>query len=197
MREKKIIPIRRETPKSATPLSDASIAVACGTRDPAAITILFDRFHHKVGRYISRLIGSVNVEDLVQSTFVEVVRGGTVYDGRASVTTWLFAIATNIVRHHRRSFARKKRLTNALKMEPTPSMQNFDDNLDTVRKIEKANEILMELSLSQREAFVLCVLEGQSAKETAEILGTSESAVWKRVCKARATIRRKVLEDKS
>jgi RNA polymerase sigma-70 factor, ECF subfamily len=194
--KEKIIPIRSEKKKSREKLSDEAIAAACGTGDPVALSILFERFQNSVARYICRLTGSFQVEDLVQSTFLEVVKGKTIYDGRASVVTWLFSIATNIVRHERRSYSRKKRLEKALKNEPGPSACSIDKKIDLINKVEKAHEVLKEISESQREAFVLCILEGLSAKETAVILNTSESAVWKRICKARAIIRKKVLEDK-
>jgi RNA polymerase sigma-70 factor, ECF subfamily len=193
--KEKIIPIQRLRDRDSNPMSDQAIAAACGTGDGAAITILFNRFQIRITRFVQRLNGTKNLQDLVQSTFVEVVRGNTVYDGRASVTTWLFAIATNIVRNSRRSFFRRNRLNAALMKEPRHEIQSAGELLDNVRKIERANESLSSLSDSQREAFVLFVLEGLSAKEAALTMGTSESAVWKLVCKARANLRRKVLEE--
>ncbi|MBU1070369.1 RNA polymerase sigma factor [Myxococcota bacterium] len=192
--EEKLIALQRPRKGSEDSLSDEGIAAACGTGDRSAITILYDRFHQRVARFIYRLNGRDQVDDLMQATFLEVVRGNTIYDGRSSVTTWLFSIATNIVRHHRRSFARKQRLTEALRDEPRPGIAHLEDGFDEESRIVRANAAMQELSETQRAAFVLCVLEGLSAKEAALALDTSVSAVWKRVCKARATLRRKVLE---
>ncbi|PKN47773.1 MAG: hypothetical protein CVU59_01670 [Deltaproteobacteria bacterium HGW-Deltaproteobacteria-17] len=193
--QEKIIPLQRPRKDVEDALTDEGIAAACGTGDRSAITILYDRFHQRVARFIYRLNGRDQVEDLVQATFLEVVRGNTIYDGRGSVTTWLFAIATNIVRHHRRSFARKVRLAGALSQEPVPTTTLPEDVLDEEGRIARANTALQALEETQRAAFVLCVLEGLSAREAAQALGTSESAVWKRVCKARATLRRQVQEE--
>ncbi|PKN21907.1 MAG: hypothetical protein CVU65_15965 [Deltaproteobacteria bacterium HGW-Deltaproteobacteria-22] len=193
--QEKIIPLQRARKDVEDALTDEGIAAACGTGDRSAITILYDRFHQRVARFIYRLNGRDQVDDLMQATFLEVVRGNTVYDGRSSVTTWLFSIAANIVRHHRRSFARKLRLTEALRDNPRPGIAHLEDGFDEESRIVRANAALQELSETQRAAFVLCVLEGLSAKEAALALDTSESAVWKRVCKARATLRRKVLEE--
>jgi len=190
-----VIPFHRDADRQDLPLSDAAVACACATGDGAAITMLFDRFHHSVARYISRLLGAWDVEDLVQATFLEVLRGNSRYDGRASVTTWLFAIATNIVRHHRRTDRRKLRLVAAMTHEAPPSHADVADRVDVARQLERAEELLAGLGTSQREAFVLCVLEGCSAREAATILGTSEGAVWKRVCKARAAIRDNLREE--
>ncbi len=193
--EEKLIVLQRSRKETEDSLSDEGIAAACGTGDRSAITILYDRFHQRVARFIYRLNGRDQVDDMVQAVFLEVVRGNTVYDGRSSVTTWLFSIAANIVRHQRRSFARKLKLSNALLDERRPAIALPEDGLDDEDRIVRANQALQELSETQRAAFVLCVLEGLSAKEAALALETSESAVWKRVCKARATLRRKVLEE--
>ena len=176
------------------PLSDDAIARACGAGDPSAVGELFDRFHRPVAGYIARLIGRTSdVEDLVQSTFLQIARGKTVYDGRASVKTWIFAIATNVVRHHRRTYARRFRLHSAvasqdrpLSVVPAPP----DDHANARRQLQRARAALASLSDDQREAFVLCDLEGLSAREAGEILGLSEAAVWKRASRARAKVRR-------
>ncbi|MBU1240487.1 RNA polymerase sigma factor [Myxococcota bacterium] len=190
-----IIPFLREDEGTPLPLSDEAIARACSTGDAAAITILFERFNPNVARYISRLLGTFDVDDLVQATFLEVLRGKTQYDGRASVTTWLFAIATNIVRHHRRTDNRKLRLMAAISRDIKSPSRDASHNLDSARQLERVRALLLELSDTQREAFVLCILEGYSAREAAQVLGTSEAAVWKRVCKARAKIRGRILEE--
>lgn len=195
--EEKLIPIQRARRNSEEPLSDEGIAAACGTGDPLAITILFDRFYERVARYIYRINGKDQVEDLVQSTFLEIVKGNTIYDGRVSVTTWLFAIATNIVRHHRRSFRKQLRIQTALDNHTLQPYCNPSDCAENLQKIRQANEVLFALPDSQRLAFTLCVLEGLSAREAAVVLKTSESAVWKRVCLARETLRREILEKQS
>lgn len=193
--EENLIPLQRARRSTEDSLSDEGIAAACGAGDRSAVTILFDRFHERVARYIYRINGRDQIDDLVQSTFLEVVKGKTVYDGRVSVTTWLFAIATNIVRHHRRSFSRRLRLHTALGNEPQYNPWNPGERMDDEQKIKKANEALQALGESQRSAFILCVLEGLSAREAAAVLQTSESAVWKRVCKAREALRRKMVEE--
>lgn len=78
----------------------------------------FDQF---VQRYERRLIAYLSqrisprpnietIEDLAQETFLRAFRatkGGHMCEGLASVATWLFAIANNIVRDHFRSEQRK------------------------------------------------------------------------------------------
>jgi RNA polymerase sigma factor (sigma-70 family) len=172
------------------PLSDEALARACAGGDPAAIGALFDRFHVPVARFLYRLVlNADDVEDLVQTTFLELVRGKAVYDGRASVLTWLFAIATNVSRHHRRSFGRRRRLLAAVGWAQVPEESDAADRADARLQLLKVRDALRELSQSLREAFVLCELEGLSAREAAQVCGASEAAIWKRVSKARRAVR--------
>ena len=106
-----VIPLRPGPSAQArtSALSDEGLARACGAGDPAAIGELFDRFQPRVTRYLRRLLPDDAVEDALQAVFLEVARGTAVFDGRAAVSTWLFASATNVARHERRSFARRRR----------------------------------------------------------------------------------------
>jgi RNA polymerase sigma-70 factor (ECF subfamily) len=176
---------------AGTPLSDEAVARACAGGDAGAVTMLFDRFHPSVTRFVRWMIGTgPDVEDLVQSTFLEVARGGASFDEtRGGVRTWLFAIATNVVRHHRRSNARRARLLTAVSWSVERTVDDLHDRTDARARARLAQEGLESLSEELRDAFVLCELTGVSAREAGAILGTSEVAVWKRVSKARAAVR--------
>lgn len=185
----------RSARRTDPPASDEALAMACAKGDAEAISALFERYRRPVARYVHRLLGgSPDVEDVVQSTFLEVARGKSTYDvKRASVQTWLFAIATYVVRHHRRSRGRRQRLLAAVRWaSPLPNTEP-GANLDACRRIDQAKHALEQLSSKLREAFVLCELEGFSAAKAGAVLGISEVAVWKRVSKARQLIRRMVL----
>ncbi len=185
--------MRKRRSSTEHEMSDEALARACSTGDPAAVGLLFDRFHPRIARYLGRLVSHDEVEDLVQQTFYQVARSKSGYDGRASVSTWLMAIATNVVRHHRRTMGRRRKLASALAHAHDDVSQDVARDVDSKRKLAAAKAALMALSPALREAFVLCELEGYSAREAGEILGASESAVWKRVSKARKAIRQSVL----
>ena len=107
----------RQPAGSHQPLSDEAVALACASGDSAAVAELFDRFHKPVARYLCRiLVDRGEVEDCLQATFLEVARGKTGYQARSSVSTWLFGIATNVVRHQARSAGRRARLGQALRL---------------------------------------------------------------------------------
>lgn len=185
----------RSARRTDPPASDEELALACAYGDAQAISALFERYRRPVARYVHRLLaGSSEVEDVVQSTFLEVARGKSAYDARrASVLTWLFAIATYVVRHQRRSQGRRHRLLAALRWESSSAPIDPGANFDARRRVEQAKHALEQLSPKLREAFVLCELEGLTAEQAGIVLGISEVAVWKRVSKARQFIRRTVL----
>lgn len=188
-----VITLHPEIVESAK-LSDEALALACASADPAAVTELFRRFHEPVARYLSRLVHDPSdVEDLVQATFVEVARGRAQYGSRSKVRTWLFGIATNLTRVFWRSARRRVRLVRELTLvEVRASGQLTPSALDSQSALALARRALEALPEGQREAFVLCEVEGFTAKEAAEVLMVSEAAVWKRVSYARNTIQRYV-----
>jgi len=176
-------------------LSDPALALACAGGDAAAIAALFDRFQRRVAGYVARLCGGgPDVEDLVQATFVEVARGAATYQAaRGGVATWLFSVATNVVRHHRRATSRRLRLVAAFAREGHAPGDDPAGSADARMLLGRAEQALAGLAHELREAFVLCELEGLSAGDAASVLGASEAAVWKRVSKARHALRASVL----
>jgi RNA polymerase sigma-70 factor, ECF subfamily len=189
-KEPKAVSALRARDQTLPKLSDESVATACSTGDSAAVAELFLRFHAPVTRYLSRLVPSrTDVEDLLQTTFLQIAKGRAHYAGRASVRTWLLGIATNVVKHHRRSGARLLRLLDAARREPPPAPPWPCDDDAAKRALRRIEQALSSLSPEQRFAFVLCEIEGLSAREAALILETSEQAVWRRVSDARRALR--------
>ncbi len=185
--------VRLRQPPPAEPLlSNEAVAAACSTGDPAAVAELFDRYHQSVTRFLSRSVGqAADVEDLLQATFMEVARGRTRFDGRSAVLTWLLGVAANVARHHIRTKARQSRLRAAFSVATSAQTQAAPDQaVEARRALLRVQRALEALPVERRLAFVLCEIEGLSAREAATVLGTSESAVWKRVSDARKALRR-------
>lgn len=191
MAERRALILLRSSREATPALSDESLAMACSAGDPGALAGLFDRYQALVTRYLSRLVRSqVDVEDLLQTTFLQVAQGGSRYQGRSSVRTWLLGIATNVARHHFRSHARRTRLLAAAARDGEVASRSAQpESLSEARQLlERARAALANLSAERRFAFVLCEIEGLSAREAALVLGTSEQAVWRRVSDARRSL---------
>ena len=187
----RVVRIRQPSPADGTPWSDEAVAHACASRDPVALSELFDRFHVRVTRYLSRAVGRTGeVEDLVQNTFLEIARGRARFDGRSAVATWLLGIATNVARHHLRSRSRRLRLLEAVKaVIPLGAATGAAETLDARRLLQRVDDQLQAEPPERRLAFLLCELEGVSAGDAARLLETTETAVWKRVSDVRRALR--------
>ena len=190
----KVLPLRR-IEGTAAELSDEVLVAGCGLGDMAALGALFDRFHDSVRRFLARIAGADDrdLDDLVQTTFETVLRAARRYDGRASVRTWIFGIANNVVRHHVRSEVRRKRLVSVV-VAPDAST----DTGAAASEHERAARLhaaILALSPKLREVFVLIYLEGVPGTEAARVLGIREGAVWKRLHDARVQLRDALARD--
>lgn len=166
--------------------SDEALAIACGNRDPAAAAELYSRYRLPVTRYLTRLLGRSDVEDLVQTTFLQVARLQGKFEGRSSVKTWLFAIATNITKEHCRKSARHLRLLLTLSTNgETGGGDRLSEEVDARRSLSRVRSAYASLPETVKTAYFLCEWEAMTAKEASVVLRTSESAVWKRVSEAR------------
>lgn len=68
----------------------------------------FDEHRRALHAHCYRLAGNVaDADDLVQETFLRAWRSRTQYEGRASIRTRLYRIATNIYLDHRKAAARR------------------------------------------------------------------------------------------
>jgi RNA polymerase sigma-70 factor (ECF subfamily) len=56
---------------------------------------IYAEFRPKILRYLTRLVGEFEAEDLTQEVFIKISRSLEVFRGEASISTWVFRIATN------------------------------------------------------------------------------------------------------
>jgi RNA polymerase sigma factor (sigma-70 family) len=188
-----LVPLRR-IDGAVHELSDEALVSAAAARDSAALGALFDRFAADVHRFLGRIAGryAADLDDLVQATFLEVYRSSARFDRRSSVKTWIFGIAVNVARHHRRSEGRRRATLQRFSTIGGGSQARPDAAIDRNRQLERLAHALDDLSEPLRVAYVLCVVEELTAREAATALDTSEGTVWRRVHEARAELRRRL-----
>ncbi|MFN8123315.1 MAG: RNA polymerase sigma factor [Thermoleophilia bacterium] len=84
-------------------LTDAQILSRCGD-DPSSFALLIERHHAGLHRYAARRVGADEADDIVAETFTAAYRRRDRFDGRRpDARAWLFGIATNLLRDHRRT----------------------------------------------------------------------------------------------
>jgi RNA polymerase sigma-70 factor (ECF subfamily) len=80
---------------------DAVLVKALSARDPDAFAYLLDRYHSPLVRLAQQYVPNRAVADeVVQETWLAVIRGIDGFEQRASLKTWLFRILVNIARSH-------------------------------------------------------------------------------------------------
>lgn len=180
---------------------DVALVAACAEGDREALGLLFDRHHRDVFRFVSRLAGPAftEVDDVVQATFLTAFRAAGAFRGGAQVRTWLFGIAAQVLRHHRRSLwrrlARLRGLFEQVSVEPPPAPRRPDIDFERREDLLRLQAALGRLSAAQREAFVLCDLEETPGIEAAAALGLPAGTLYRRLHEARVALRAAIARD--
>ncbi|HEX3698387.1 MAG TPA: RNA polymerase sigma factor [Polyangia bacterium] len=178
-------------------LSDEDLLTACARGEAVALEELFNRHGDRVYRVLGRARGvdAKDLDDLVQSTFIEVFRSAPGYAGKAAVSTWLLGIAVNVMRHHVRGESRRRSMVAAATDALWRTTADPPDE-DAVRsqflsRLERSLALLpSDLSL----VFTLCEIEGLRGVDVARALGIPEGTVWRRLHDARTRLRAALME---
>lgn len=117
---------------------------------------LFDQFAPGLYRYLARRVGSSAAEDIVSETFAAALGERARYDStRGSPSTWLYGIATNLLRRHHRQESLDLRATGRLTVMADGAKQQRDqdrvaDQVDAQRRVEQLASRLAELNEADR-----------------------------------------------
>jgi RNA polymerase sigma-70 factor (ECF subfamily) len=194
-------------PGMATPLVVRvdETALLSGLRNgtESAYETLIGRFEQPVFNVVSRLMDDPSdAADVVQEVFLKVFRNVGSFRGESSLKTWIYRIAVNEARNHRRWFSRHRRQEVGLDADPgethgyqdwlpDPGRSPFEATLDheTQALIEDA---LAKVNPKFRAALVLRELEGLSYEEIAEILDISLGTVKSRILRGRDALRKQL-----
>jgi RNA polymerase sigma-70 factor (ECF subfamily) len=172
---------------------DRELIAAVARGDLEALGVLFERYEPGLRRYLGRMgIARSDADDLVQASFLEVVRASSRFDPQYSARSWLFGIASIMARRHRRSVGRAAaRIATWIglqRSQPSAHASPADafESDQTLRAFAHAFE---RLAPKKREVFVLVTLEGLSGEEAASALGVPVNTVWTRLHHARRELR--------
>jgi RNA polymerase sigma-70 factor (ECF subfamily) len=133
-------------------------------------------------------VRAAHVEDAVQDVFVVVHDKLASFDGKAKLSTWLYAIVLRIARKYR---ARQASEGHAEPSEQ-PDWQHAEANLLSRERLLLAHAALSALTDDKREVFVLAEIEQMSAPEIAAITFTPLNTVYSRLRAARFEFERRL-----
>jgi RNA polymerase sigma-70 factor (ECF subfamily) len=171
--------------------SEACLA-GCQAGSAAAVEELFRTHVGLVEHVLGRLVGPVtDLEDLVQTVFLEALRSLSRYRGDASFKTWLMSITVHVGQHYLR--AGKIRRHVPLDVVPDEAIArelDHDRGIDERRLAHELHQALDRLAPNKRIALLLWVVEGQSVDEIARLMGASRTATRSRIFFARRELKR-------
>ena len=165
---------------------------------------IYNDFQSKILRYMSRMVGDIDAEDLTQEVFVKAHRTLKDFKGESKLSTWLYRIATNTALDKLRSpsFQQTKQ-TCAFdesddaknSSEVNSEMQKPSIERELIR--DEANECLRDyiarLPEDYRVVLVLSAWEGLQNKEIAEIIGVTLDMVKIRLHRAKEKLRQDLI----
>jgi RNA polymerase sigma factor (sigma-70 family) len=141
----------------------------------------FASHHPALFRYLYRLTGDADAAaDIAQESFVRLL-DNPVPD--AKVRSWLFTVATNLVRDQARMRDRRHRLL-LQHAKPSPQAPDRpDEDLERDERIESVRKTLDQLSRRDRQLLMLRE-EGFRYSEIAELVGVAPGSVGKLLARA-------------
>jgi RNA polymerase sigma-70 factor (ECF subfamily) len=172
-------------------ISDEELLERTASGDREALGLLFDRHHRALYGFLARAYPAedADLDDLVQSTFLEAFRAAPRFRGASSPRTWLFAIGSNLAKMHRRATSRRTRALQRFADLPARAAGALDAALADQRALAQIERALDQLPHDLRVAYVMCVLEGIAAEDAARALGVARGTIWRRVHQARQALR--------
>lgn len=172
-------------------------------RDPAALSLLFDRYFDSLYSLVHRLLGTRELaEDVTQDVFYRAYRSIESLDPGRDPGAWLVTIAVNACRDHwRRADTRRGRIRrpvedveavgDAASASPDPA-----EALRLRRRREQVDSALRALPESLRLPIVLRDFVGFDHSEIAAMLDATPAAVRKRYSRGLAALAEQLREDR-
>jgi RNA polymerase sigma-70 factor (ECF subfamily) len=165
--------------------SDEVLIERIAAGDRGAMRILFARHRRAVYRWLLRLLtDEALAEDLLNEVFLDVWRQAAAFEARASVSTWLLAIA-----RHKALSARRRRTEVELDDGYAATVADPADDPELIVEKKSRAELLRRslrrLPPEQTEVIDLVYYHDKSIKEVAEIVGIPEATVKTRMFYAR------------
>lgn len=165
--------------------ADSGLVDRLRSGDEAAFVELVSTYQPRLLRVAEATVGSRAVaQEVVQDTWLAVVRGVDRFEGRSSLKTWLFRVMLNRARSAGAREQRAGRPDEAVEERfdaqgawstpPEPWADRAEDRLVAENLSRRVHELLPQLADSQRQVVVLRDVEGLSSADVAELLGLTE-----------------------
>lgn len=171
--------------------SDFTLLDAWIAGDANSATTLFERYFGPLYAFFRNKV-SEGIDDLVQDTFVELLRGRAKFRQAGNFRSYLFGTARHVLLKELRHRHRGAKMiefgeTSIAALEPTPSGVIMRTQQERI-----LSQALRRLPLDDQILFELYEWEKLDARDVGQVLGISEPAVRSRLHRAKARLQEEV-----
>jgi len=180
---------------------DETLMVRYQDGDVSAFESLLKRYEKRIFNFIYRQIQNrERANDLLQETFLRIIRNRSRFDPHSKFSTWLYTIARNVcidelrkmkLRRHK-SFEQPLHSKNdgwAIKDTIAGSHDDGFKGTDSAEIRTRLESAISELPDEQREVFVMRAMMSMKFREISEVIGASEGTIKSRMRYALESLR--------
>lgn len=188
-------------------LTDETLMDRYREGDVRAFEVLYDRHTRPIFNFILRYVSDRGrAEEILQETFLRVIKKQRTFKRRSKFSTWLYTIARNLCidKLRRMKHRQARSLDQPLRKDDDGSQRLYDKIPDKDRKADshvldgeiriRVQQAVAELPADQKEVFLLREVSRLPFKEIAVVVGCPENTVKSRMRYALERLR-KALAD--
>jgi RNA polymerase sigma-70 factor (ECF subfamily) len=175
--------------EAGSKIPDGMLLDGIANGDRGAFTEFYQRHNRALFAFLVKMVRDRELaEEVLSETMLDVWRQAGRFEGKSSVTTWLFSIghhkAVSRLRRMREVALDEEVAANIEDSGPTPDMQASDKNMSRLLA-----RLIDCLSLDHREILQLAYYQEFSVQEIAEVLDLPENTVKTRMFYARQRLK--------
>lgn len=175
-------------------MNDEQLVIKCLQKDTLAQKQLFDFYSKKMmGVCLRYAKDSEEAQDILQMGFIKVFEKLELYKHQGSLEGWIRRVIVNTALDNIR---KNKKLMNNVDIDKVDyQLHNYDENVLDSLSARDLLRIIQEMPPGFRTVFNMFAIEGYSHKEIAEELNISVSTSKSQFSRARAYMKKKLIEE--
>jgi RNA polymerase sigma factor (sigma-70 family) len=166
-------------------------AIAASVASPAEFALIFDRHFDAIHGYLCKRVGESLADELASRCFLAAFDARARYDSsRPDARPWLFGIATNLLRNHRRQEGRQlPAYSRAAMPQETDPLHGAEARADASRLRPQLTALLAALPREESDPLLLYAWAELTYEEIGAALDLPVGTVKSRLSRVRARIR--------